>query len=82
MTTTASKLHATVKMRKQNAPIRPVINWKNCPACNVRKLIRQNLKEKMNLPYRTLLRIRVTYQRLKEDSKAKAIELKTSSGKN
>jgi hypothetical protein len=82
MTPTASKLHATVKMRKQNAHIRPVINWKNRPASNVRKLIRQNLKETMNLPYRTLLRIPVTYQRLKKDRKAKAIELKTSSGNN
>jgi hypothetical protein len=32
MNPTAPTLHATVKLHKENKPIRPIINWKGAPA--------------------------------------------------
>jgi hypothetical protein len=33
----APNLHATIKLHKQNTPIRPIINWKNVPAYELAK---------------------------------------------
>jgi hypothetical protein len=32
MNPTTPTLHATIKLHKQNTPIRPIINWRNAPA--------------------------------------------------
>jgi hypothetical protein len=37
MNTTAPNLHATIKLHKQNTPIRPIINWKNAPTYELAK---------------------------------------------
>jgi hypothetical protein len=45
-------LHATIKLHKQNTPIRRVVNWKNSPAYNMAKYVTNTLKETLNLPFR------------------------------
>jgi hypothetical protein len=45
MNTTAPNLHSTIKLHKQNTPIRPVVNWRNSPAYNVVKFVTKTLKE-------------------------------------
>jgi hypothetical protein len=44
MNPTASDLNATIKLHKQNTPIRPVVNWKNPLACNMAKFVTKTLK--------------------------------------
>jgi hypothetical protein len=48
----ASKLHATVKLHKQNILYQEAHSkWKNSPAHNTAKLITQMVKETINLMY-------------------------------
>jgi hypothetical protein len=51
MTSKAPNLHATIKLYKQNTPIRPVVNWKNLPAYNLAKFVTNTLKETLDLPF-------------------------------
>jgi hypothetical protein len=37
MNPTAPKLHVTIKLHKENTPIRPIINWRNAPAYELAK---------------------------------------------
>jgi hypothetical protein len=34
----ATNLHATIKLHKQNTPIRPITNWRNAPAYKLANL--------------------------------------------
>jgi hypothetical protein len=51
MNSTAPNLHTTIKLHKQNTPIRPVINWKYSPAYNIAKFVSNILQETLNLLY-------------------------------
>jgi hypothetical protein len=51
MNPTAPSLHATIKLHKPNAPIRPIINWKNAPAYELAKQLTKTLQNYLNLPY-------------------------------
>jgi hypothetical protein len=35
--------HATIKLHKQNTPIRPIINWRNTPAYELAKYLTKTL---------------------------------------
>jgi hypothetical protein len=35
----AASPHATIKLHKQNTPIRPIINWKNAPAYGLMRYV-------------------------------------------
>jgi sugar (pentulose or hexulose) kinase len=47
----APNLHATIKLHKQNAPIRPIINWRNAPAYKLAKHLTKTLQKHLQLPY-------------------------------
>jgi hypothetical protein len=51
MNSKAPNVHATIKLHKQNTPIRPVVNWKNSPAYNLAKFVTNALKETLDLPF-------------------------------
>jgi hypothetical protein len=51
MNPTAPNLHATVKLHNQNAPIRPIINWKNPPTYGLAKQLSKTLHSYPQLPY-------------------------------
>jgi hypothetical protein len=51
MNPTAPNLHATIKLHKQNTPIRPLVKWRNSPAYNMAKLVTKTLKETLNLQF-------------------------------
>jgi hypothetical protein len=51
MNPTAPSLHATTKLHEPNTPIRPIINWKNAPACELAKQLAKTLHNYLNLPY-------------------------------
>ena len=46
----APNLHATIKLHKQNTPIRPIINWKNAPAYELAKQLSKTLNIYLQLP--------------------------------
>jgi hypothetical protein len=46
----ARKTHATVKLHKIDKPIRPIVNWKQCPAYELAKLLNKILNERLELP--------------------------------
>ena len=46
----APNLHATIKLHKQNTPIRPIINWRNAPAYQIAILLSKTLHEYLQLP--------------------------------
>jgi len=48
---TLPTIRGLVKIHKETAPIRPVINWKNAPAYKVAKVLVKKLKTYMPLPY-------------------------------
>jgi hypothetical protein len=50
MNPTAPNLHATIKLHKQNKPIRPIINWKNAPAYELAKHLTKILHDSLHLP--------------------------------
>jgi hypothetical protein len=47
----AQNLHATIKLHKQNTPIRPIINWKKCPCIRISKTTIKTLSNYLQLPY-------------------------------
>jgi hypothetical protein len=51
MNPTAPNLHATIKLHKENKPIRPIINWRNAPAYEIAKQMSKTLHEYLQLPY-------------------------------
>jgi hypothetical protein len=51
MNPTAPNLHATIKLHKQNAPIRPITNWRNAPAYELAKHLTKTLQRHLQLPY-------------------------------
>jgi hypothetical protein len=51
MNPTAPSLYTTINLHKPNAPIRPIINWKNEPAYELAKQLTKTLQNYLNLPY-------------------------------
>jgi hypothetical protein len=47
----APNLYATIKLHKENKPIRPIINWKNAPAYKIAKQVSKTLHNSLQLPY-------------------------------
>jgi hypothetical protein len=47
MNPTAPNLHSTIKLHKQNTPIRPVVNWRNSPAKKNGKIRHKNTKRRV-----------------------------------
>jgi hypothetical protein len=47
----APNLYATIKLHKDNKPIRPIINWKNAPAYELAKQISKTIHNYLQLPY-------------------------------
>jgi hypothetical protein len=45
MNPTAPKFHATIKLHKENTPIRPIINWRNAPAYELAKTTNKNITQ-------------------------------------
>jgi hypothetical protein len=48
---TAPTIRVLVKVHKEGAPIRPIINWKNAPAYKLAKLLARKMKTYIPLPY-------------------------------
>jgi hypothetical protein len=51
MNTIAPNLYATIKLHKENKPIRPIINWKNAPVYELAKQLSKTLHNYLQLPY-------------------------------
>jgi hypothetical protein len=51
MNPSTPSLHMTIELRKPNAPIRPIINWKNTSAYELTKATVKNITKYLNLPY-------------------------------
>jgi hypothetical protein len=49
-------LYGTISLRKQEKPIRPIVNWKNCPAYKVAKHVNEILRETLQLPNMFIVR--------------------------
>jgi sugar (pentulose or hexulose) kinase len=47
----ALNLHATIKLHKENTPIRPIIKWKNGPAYELAKELSKTLNNYLHLPH-------------------------------
>jgi hypothetical protein len=47
---TAPNIRGLIKIHKQEAPIRPVVNWTNAPAYKVAKLLTKTLQAHIPLP--------------------------------
>jgi hypothetical protein len=43
-------IHGTIKLHKDNKPIRPVVNWKNSPGYKLAALLARQLKNSIQLP--------------------------------
>jgi hypothetical protein len=48
---TAPTVRGLVKVHKEGAPIRPIVNWKNVPAYKLAKLLARKLHTYIPLPY-------------------------------
>jgi len=48
---TIPTIRGLVKVHKDDYPIRPVINWKNAPACKIAKMLTKKLLIYIPLPY-------------------------------
>jgi hypothetical protein len=44
-------IRGLIKFHKQNAPIRPIINWQQAPAYKIAKLLSDRLKHELKLPF-------------------------------
>jgi hypothetical protein len=51
MNPAAPTIKGMIKIHKQNAPIRPVINWRNAPAYKLAKMLTKKLRTHIPLPY-------------------------------
>jgi hypothetical protein len=51
MNPTAPNLYATIKLHKENKPIRPIINWKDAHAYEIAKQVSKTLHNYLQLPY-------------------------------
>jgi hypothetical protein len=51
MNPAAPTIKGLIKIHKENAPIRPVINWRNAPAYKVAKMLTIKLQTHIPLPY-------------------------------
>jgi hypothetical protein len=47
----APNLKALIKIHKQNAPIRPIVNWQHAPAYRLAKHLSDTLKHMLQLPF-------------------------------
>jgi hypothetical protein len=52
MNPTAPTIKGLIKIHKEHAPIRPIINWRNAPAYKVTKMLTRKLR---TFPYCTPL---------------------------
>jgi hypothetical protein len=41
----ATRIHGTIKLHKQNKPVRPIVNWKNSPGYKTAKQLAKKLKD-------------------------------------
>ena len=48
---TTPTIRGLIKIHKKEAPIRPIINWKNAPAYRISKLLVKKLQSYIPLPY-------------------------------
>jgi hypothetical protein len=60
MNLTAPQIHGTLKLHKQNKPIRPIVNWKESPGYKIAKHINTLLSETLKLPI--AFNVKNTYQ--------------------
>jgi hypothetical protein len=51
MNPTAPSIRGLIKIHKDNAPIRPVVNWKNAPAYKIAKKFSQHISTYLPLPF-------------------------------
>jgi hypothetical protein len=51
MNSVAPTIKGVIKIHKENAPIRPVINWRNAPAYKLAKILTKKLQTYIPLPY-------------------------------
>jgi hypothetical protein len=49
-------LHGTIKVHKQDKPLRSTVNWKNCPVYKVAKHLNEILQDALRLPYTSNVR--------------------------
>jgi hypothetical protein len=47
----APDIHGTIKLHKDNLPIRPTVNWKNSPGYKLAQLVSSTLSTTLQLPY-------------------------------
>jgi hypothetical protein len=47
----APEIHGTIKLHKDNIPIRPIVNWKNSPGYKLAQLVTSTLSTTLQLPY-------------------------------
>jgi sugar (pentulose or hexulose) kinase len=50
MNPTAPHLHGTIKLHKEDKPIRPIVNWKNSPGYKLAVHLAKILKQTIQLP--------------------------------
>ena len=48
---TALNIRSLLKVHKEDAPIRPTVNWKNAPTYKLAKLLARNINTYIPLPY-------------------------------
>lgn len=66
MNRSAPNLHATIKLHKQNTPIRPIFNWKIAPAKELAKQLSKMLQNYLNFTiYVQRAQLQPTYDRIK-----------------
>jgi hypothetical protein len=44
-------IHGTIKLHKEDKPVRPTVNWKNSPGYKIATLVAKLLKDTTHLPY-------------------------------
>jgi hypothetical protein len=48
---TPSTTRGLIKTRKEDSSIRPIVNWKNAPACKLAKILSKKLEIYIPLPH-------------------------------
>jgi hypothetical protein len=51
MNPSAPSIYGTIKLHKQGKPIRPIVNWRECPAYKISKHLNILIHEALQLPY-------------------------------
>ena len=79
---TAPTLRGTIKIHKENHPIRPIVNWKNAPAYNIAKGFNSILNELSLLPHiyniKNTIQLTQELQQIKIDCNTKLASLDIS----